>query len=159
MILGVDPGLNGAVALVDHDTAQCLRVWDMPALESSDGRGRQVNAYMLADIVNEAIDLADGHRNLFAHVEKVGAMPGQGVSSMFKFGHSAGVVAGVLGGLYIRAQLIRPTAWKRHHGLTGRDKDAARYLAINLFPEMLSELKRKKDVDRAEAILLAAYNP
>ena len=96
---------------------------------------------------------------LVAKVEQVGPMPGQGVSSMFSFGYSAGVVSGVLGSLGVNKVMVRPQAWKKAYGLTGRDKDAARTLAIERYPEAAPLLVRKKDVGRADALLIAGYEP
>jgi len=152
MILGIDPGLTGAIALIDGE--DCLQVWDMPAIEKTHGKGKEVNAYLLADLIVEAVSEAEG--NIVAHVEQVSAMPGQGVSSMFSFGHSAGVVKGVLGALGVKVVMVRPQAWKKTHSLTGKGKDASRTLAISLYPEMRHRLERKKDVGRADAMLIAS---
>lgn len=153
MILGIDPGLTGALALIDGET--CLRVWDMPVTAKTHGKGNEVNAYLLADIVREAIEIAGG--DLTAKVEQVAAMPGQGVSSMFSFGYSAGIASGVLGAMCVGKGMVAPAKWKRAYGLTGRDKDSARTLAISLYPEVAPLLCRKKDIGRADAILIGGW--
>lgn len=157
MVIGIDPGLTGAVALIDGD--QYVAVWDMPVVEKTHGKGKIVNAYLLADILLEAkLDYIDPTGELaVAVVEQVSAMPGQGVTSMFGFGHSAGVIDGVLGALGIRHAKVLPRTWKRSAGLVGREKDASRTKAIELYPEARHMLQRKKDCGRADAILIAQW--
>ena len=90
-------------------------------------------------------------------MEQVGAMPGQGATSMFNFGEGFGIVKEVLGALQIPVRMVTPQRWKRFAGLTGKDKDAARSLAIQLHPEAAEYLRRKKDVGRADAIMIARF--
>ena len=155
MIIGVDPGITGALALIDGE--RFVRAFDMPAVTKTHGKGQEVNAYLLADIFSDALDLSRGE--LTAHVEQVASMPGQGVSSMFSFGMSAGVVAGVIGAMGIKKVMVRPQAWKNSFGLKGKEKDASRTLAISMYPEAAPILARKKDVGRADALLIATYQP
>ena len=155
MILGIDPGLTGALALVEGDQAVC--VWDMPTSERTSGKGQEVNAYLVADILEEALELAGSRGALMAVVELVGAMPGQGVTSMWRFGHSAGTIDGVLGALGVRHTKVAPVRWKAAYRLTGREKDAARTVAIATYPEIRDKLARKKDIGRADALLIAGY--
>ena len=82
-------------------------------------------------------------------------MPGQGVSSMFNFGMGYGAIQGVLAGLCVPLHLVTPQKWKKHQGLIGKDKDCARTLAQQLYPE--ASLARKKDIGRADAILIGDY--
>lgn len=153
MIIGIDPGLTGAIALLDGDI--CLGVWDMPTTERTHGKGREVSPALLADILQDCVDAADD--GVTCWIEQVSARPGQGVTSMFTFGVTVGVVRGVVGTLGIKAYHVLPGTWKRSQGLTGRDKDASRTLAIERYPEVRHELCRKKDVGRADAILIGAY--
>jgi len=142
-VLGVDVGLDGAIALVGHGF---LAVEDMPTMGS--GRQRVINGAELCDIITRwAPDLAV--------VEKVHAFPGQGVSSAFRFGQALGTAEGVITGLKIPIKYVSPAAWKRSYRLTS-DKEQARMRAIQLFPHMSDRLGRKKDHDRAEALLIAA---
>ena len=92
-----------------------------------------------------------------AVVEKVSAMPGQGVSGMFRFGTSYGIVLGVLGALEIPTRLVTPGRWKADAGLLKKDKDVSRLKAIEEFPAMAGYLVRKKDVGRADAIWIARW--
>lgn len=154
MRLGIDPGMSGALALVEDE-----KVWflaDMPVTEKTHGKGKMVNPYLLADIVDEAIEIAKQRdTKLVAVIEQVSAMPGQGVSSMFNFGRSLGIVEGVLGWRMTPVSFVTPQRWKKQAGLIGKDKDASRTAAIRMFPEVADQLSRKKDNGRADAIFIA----
>jgi len=146
-IIGIDPGLTGAVAIIgDYG----INLIDMPVVAKST-RGKQVDGAALAQIFLEERTRA------FVYLEQVGAMPGQGVTSMFNFGHGYGIVQGVLYSLCIPFQLVTPQKWKKHHGLIGKQKDMARTLCIQRHPELSGQLKRKKDIGRADALLIAEY--
>ena len=151
IILGFDPGQTGAVAAFDGERIEA--VIDMPTMTRLHGKGNQVDPYTLATAL---IDLCAG-REATAVLEAVSAMPGQGVSSTFHFGESVGVVLGVLGALQMPIRMVTPAKWKKAAGLLGRDKDAARTLAIQHHPEIADRLTRKKDVGRADAACLARF--
>lgn len=149
-VIGVDPGLSGALALLNVD-GRLEVVDDMPALD-----GRVVGA-LLTEWCSYAHVGAVG-------IELVGAMPGQGVSSMFKFGASAGVVHGAFGVTGHRIIDVRPMAWKKSTGIrTGKanpraaQKEQARLKAIERWPDMAGCFARKKDAGRAEAALIAEH--
>ncbi len=143
VILGVDPGLTGAIAALDEGGG-FVRVFDMPVASG-------VVATRLLCLQLAQLDVGA------AYVEKVASMPGQGVSSMFRFGRALGAVEGVLGALAIPVRWASPGVWKRAHGLIGKDKDASRLLALERWPEAADRLKRKKDHGRAEALLMADF--
>ena len=149
--LGIDPGQTGAIAAFDG--TRIVGLIDMPTMTRLHGQGQQVDPYTLTTAI---LDLRAG-RDAVAIVEAVAARPGQGVSSMFRFGESVGVVVGVLGALQVPMRWVTPSVWKRRAGLLGRDKDAARSLAIQLHPEVADMLMRKKDVGRADAALIARF--
>jgi crossover junction endodeoxyribonuclease RuvC len=149
--IGIDPGLDGALALVLADEA--IAVWDMPTVE--DGKSRSVNGYLLADILAEAAEMVGARPSVV--IERVSAMPGQGVSSMFNFGRSVGIVEGVVTGAGLPLTRVTPVTWKRRAKLIGKPKDASRAKALELWPEMSGELARKKDCGRADALLIAYY--
>jgi crossover junction endodeoxyribonuclease RuvC len=152
-IIGIDPGANGAVAILESDTGRLVQVFDMPNVEITVGgkNKKRVAPYLLADELRLYNVL--GTR---AIVEHVAAMPGQGVSSMFAFGHAFGLAMGVLAGMGITADLVTPAKWKRDLKVnTG--KDGSRMLAMTLWPEHAGEFKRVKDDGRAEASLLAHW--
>ena len=151
VVVGIDPGITGAIALLCGDRA--VRVWDMPV--AADGRTNAVCPALLADILGEARDLAGERPTVI--VERVAARPGQGVTSMFSFGRSLGVVEGVVGALGLPMQRVTPDAWKRRAKLRGQPKDASRAMALRLFPEVAGELARKKDAGRADALLIAMF--
>ena len=151
IILGFDPGQTGAVAAFDGERIEA--VIDMPTMTRLHGKGNQVDPYTLATAL---IDLCAG-REATAVLEAVSAMPGQGVTSTFHFGESVGVVLGVLGALQVPVRMVTPAKWKKAAGLLGRDKDAARTLAIQLHPEVADQLARKKDTGRADAVGIARF--
>jgi crossover junction endodeoxyribonuclease RuvC len=148
LFLGVDPGVSGALAVLDA-SSRILLLEDIPTCMRGKTRThRIVDASGLSDLLKD-----------FAHVrtavvEQVGSMPGQGVSSAFSFGESFGVIRGVLGALAIPVDMVQPQKWKKFFGLTS-DKELCRARAIDLFPT--APLHRKKDHGRAEALLMAKY--
>ena len=147
MIIGIDPGLSGAIAWVSED-GHLIRVADMPTVEVN-GK-KKVSPQMLVSMLEEHDDLIR-----LAAIEEVAAMPGQGVSSMFNFGYSAGILAGVCAGLGIPTVFYRPAVWKRQAGVPA-DKGAARQMAQRLWPGSRA-FDRVKDHGRAEAALLARW--
>lgn len=151
IILGFDPGQSGAIAAFDGQNITGLL--DMPTMPRLHGKGHQVDPYTLTTAL---LNLYAG-LDATAVIETVSAMPGQGVSSTFHFGESLGVVLGVLGALQIPVRMVTPSKWKKAAGLLGRDKDAARTLAIQLHPEVADQLARKKDVGRADAVCIARF--
>jgi crossover junction endodeoxyribonuclease RuvC len=151
-IIGIDPGAGGAVAILEPD-GSLVQVFDMPAVEVTVGgkAKRRVSPEMLA----AELRLYNVHGTT-AVVEQVGAMPGQGVSSMFAFGQAYGMVLGVLAGLYIPVRTVTPASWKRAMKLnTG--KDAARAEAARRWPQQAGEFRRVKDDGKAEAALIALW--
>ena len=145
-ILGVDPGLSGAYVLLENRVP--IEWGVMPTM--MEGKSNRINASALASQWRNArIDLA--------FLEQVGAMPGQGVTSMFTFGHATGTVRGVLGALEIPTRLVTPQAWKKHVGLLNKDKDAARSLAIQLWPDWRVLDKKGEGQALADAALIARY--
>jgi crossover junction endodeoxyribonuclease RuvC len=150
MILGIDPGQTGAIAFMDR--GKVVAMVDMPTMGRTYGKGQQVDPYELASLMIE-----HGGVHGTAVMEQVGAMPGQGSVSMLNFGESIGIVKGVLGALQIPVRFVTPQRWKKAAGLIGKDKDAARTLAIQLHPEIAGELTRKRDIGRADAICIAHF--
>lgn len=148
IIAGIDPGQTGAIAFYDTDEQRVLEVFDMPTMARLHGKGQEVNSGELSSILRD-------YWPARVHLEAVSAMPKQGVSSTFRFAEGFGAIKGVLGALVIPYFLYTPHKWKQGHGLSKKDKDAARTLAINRHPEIADQLSRKKDCGRADAILLA----
>jgi len=142
-ILGLDPGISGAIAFLFADATDRVSVEDTPVVAG------ELSAHLLADIIRQ-------YAPTVAMVERVASMPGQGVASSFNFGVSYGQARGVIGALSVPIHYVTPSKWKRHFGLSA-DKDEARKLAINLFPACARSFERKKDHGRAEAALIARY--
>lgn len=151
IVIGIDPGQTGAIAVIKNGAVTHLH--DMPVSARIYGKGQQVNGGELASLLMEARD----GKPCIVLLEAVSAMPGNGGSSMFRFGESVGVVMGVCGTLQLPVHWIAPSIWKKRAGLTGKDKDAARTMAIQMFPGVADQLTRKKDVGRADAILIAHF--
>lgn len=160
MIIGIDPGVTGAIAVLRSVREQQLKggieaeltLYDMPLFTV--GTKQQTNPYVLSNILNE---FRRSTANVTVYLEQVSAMPGQGVSSMFNFGVSFGIIQGVLAGLGLPVVMVTPGAWKKRAKLIGKAKDEARTLAQRLYPAV--NLSRKKDVGRADAILIARFGP
>jgi len=90
-------------------------------------------------------------------IEQVSAMPGQGVTSMFNFGQSFGILKGICSAMQLPMYFVRPTKWKKYFNLINSEKDASRTKAIEVFPYFSSELSKKKDSNKADAILIASF--
>jgi crossover junction endodeoxyribonuclease RuvC len=148
-VLGIDPGFSGAMAWLD--LGGDLHVEDMPTL-AVERNGKTKRDMDLAVLV----DLVERHRPAFAVVERVGAMPGQGVSSMFAFGKGFGSILGVLAALRVPVELVTPAIWKRTLAVPP-GKDGARLRASQLLPAHGGNWRRAKDDGRAEASMLAWY--
>ena len=153
MLIGIDPGIGGALVLLDGN-CQPLEWSEMPTMKV--GKNSRVNAAALAALLSQwhlGIARATSH----AYVELTGAMPGQGVTSMFAFGHANGVIAGCLAGAGIPHTLVSPQTWKKRADLLGKDKDAARTRAIQLWPQWRSLDPKGKGQALADAALIARY--
>jgi len=150
--IGVDPGISGAIAVIDRG-GMIVDIFDMPTLEYASGKSKKQRVNPNG-IVAELRLLKD--RNVEAAVEQVNAMPGQGVTSMFSFGRSLGILEGTLAGLDVPYTLITPAVWKKKMSVTS-SKDSSRELAMRTWPSKAELFKRKKDDGRAEAALLALY--
>lgn len=146
IIFAIDPGLSGAWAvIVDGKATIC---GDMPV--SGEGTHRRVAASVLAGFMRDA-------RPDLCVIEQVGAMPGQGVASSFRFGMAYGAALAVTNVAEVPFELVHPTVWKRHFRLAGPDKEASRQKALDLAPRLSASLSRKLDHGRAEAILIGLY--
>ena len=152
IVISVDPGLTGALAMVGPQGLE--GVIDIPTMEKSGGTvKRQVNAAGLSALLQE---WTAGHdKNEFiVLIERVAAMPKQGVATMFSIGHTCGIIEGVVAARGLPHEIITPQTWKKHFGLDS-DKEKARARAQRLYPE--APLTRMKDHNRAEACLIARY--
>jgi crossover junction endodeoxyribonuclease RuvC len=157
IILGIDPGLYGAFALLNGngDHPQGLEIFDMPVHEITVNgkKKKRADIYELARWLDA---VQKSHRIVKAVVENVHAMPKQGVSSSFSFGFVAGAIQGILAAHFLPIELVSPRKWKQAMGLTA-NKDAARRRASQLMPGFAEKWSRAKDDGRAEAALLAYW--
>lgn len=156
--LGIDPGLDGALAILDDRRADgACRVEDTPTLTVVSPRGRK-REYDLAAFTRVLAPFAWRPSHVRAVIEHVHAMPDQGVRSMFTMGYGVGVWHALLAAFGIRYETVTPQRWKRAlmDGM-GREKDASRLVAMRLFPAVAAQLARTKDHGRADALLIAEY--
>tara|TARA_B110000438_G_C15654528_1_gene581050 strand:- start:73 stop:552 length:480 start_codon:yes stop_codon:yes gene_type:complete len=152
IIIGVDPGISGAISVIENK--KILEVYDTPTMIEGKKNKRQINAAQVTNIIKEWVS---GKNEVIVVVEHVNAMPGQGVTSMFNFGQSFGVIKGICAALSLPIYFVRPVKWKKHFNLIKTNKDASRTKVIEVYPEISSKLYRKKDSNRADAILIALY--
>ena len=154
MIIGIDPGASGAIAAFSLETGH-LSVMDMPVMEVMRGKTmkRELNAPLLAGIFS---DLDANFKITAVFLEKVGAMPGQGVSSMFAFGRNVGTIEGIMAALEWPVSYVTPQAWQKAASVR-QGKDGSRLRAIELFPSYAQLFARKKDDGRSDAALIAWY--
>jgi crossover junction endodeoxyribonuclease RuvC len=145
-VIGIDPGASGAIVLLeDGEPIEWLL---MPTMKV--GSTTKVNAAALSRFIYDC-DVK------VAFVEHVHSMPKQGVSSSFNFGHSCGVVEGVLGAFEVSIELVTPQKWKKAAGLIGSDKDAARVKAIQMWPKWQCLDKKGQGQALADAALIARF--
>ena len=152
IIIGIDPGISGAISILENK--KILEVYDTPTMIDGKKNKRQINGSQVTNIIKERLN--DG-KEIIVVVEQVNAMPGQGVTSMFNFGQSFGVIKGICAALGLPIYFVRPSKWKKHFNLIKTNKDASRTKVIEAYPEISSKLHRKKDSNRADAILIALY--
>ena len=152
IIFGIDPGVSGAISILKNK--KVIEVFDMPTMIEGKKNKRQVNGSQVANIIRERIS---PDQEIVVVVEQVNAMPGQGVTSMFNFGQSFGVIKGVCSALNLPIYFVRPVKWKKHFNLIKTNKDASRTKVIEVYPEISSKLSKKKDSNKADAILIARY--
>ena len=152
IIFGIDPGVSGAICVLKE--GRIIDVYEMPTMIDGKKNKKQVNGSQVANIIKERLN---DEKEIIVVVEHVNAMPGQGVTSMFNFGQSFGVIKGICSALNLPIYFVRPTKWKKHFNLIKTNKDASRTKVIEVYPEISSKLHRKKDSNRADAILIALY--
>ena len=154
IIIGIDPGITGSICFFQD--GKIIDVVEMPNMAEGKKNKKQVNgaqiyyeiSFRIKDIKKEDIKVI---------IEQVSAMPGQGVTSMFNFGQSFGILKGICSAMQLPMYFVRPTKWKKYFNLINSEKDASRTKAIEVFPYFSSELSRKKDSNKADAILIASF--
>ena len=151
-IIGIDPGLSGGIAVLDD--LKIFDVYDMPIMSEGKKNKNQLNSAQLVNIIKKNII---SNEDTFLIVEQVSAMPGQGVTSMFNFGQTFGSIKGICAALNLPIFFVRPAKWKKHFDLINSSKDASRTKVIEMYPSISPRLSKKKDVNKADAILIARY--
>ena len=154
LIIGIDPGISGAISFFEEGYIK--EVIEMPTMAEGKKNKKQINGPQIYNEISKRISEI-GKKNVIVVIEQVSAMPGQGVTSMFNFGQSFGVLKGICSAMQLSMQFVRPTKWKKYFGLIKAEKDASRTKVIEIFPYISSELSRKKDSTKADAILIASY--
>tara|TARA_B100000963_G_scaffold219926_1_gene191696 strand:- start:100 stop:594 length:495 start_codon:yes stop_codon:yes gene_type:complete len=154
LIIGIDPGLSGSICFMKE--GKIIDVIEMPTMTDGKKNKKQVNG---SQIYNEILKKKNEIKNSEVRVviEQVSAMPGQGVTSMFNFGQSFGILKGICSAMQLPVYFIRPTKWKKYFNLINSEKDASRTKAIEIFPYFSEQLSRKKDSNKADAILIASF--
>ena len=154
LIIGIDPGISGAICFFQN--GEISDVIDMPSMADGKKNKRQINSQQVFNEVSERI-INIPKKEIIVVIEQVSAMPGQGVTSMFNFGQSFGVLKGICSAMQLSMYFVRPAKWKKYYNLINAEKDASRTKAIEIFPYISSQLSRKKDGNKADAALIASY--
>ena len=154
LIISIDPGINGAICFFEN--GEVKDVLEMPTMAEGKKNKRQVNGHQMYNELSYRIKKYNT-QNINVVVEQVSAMPGQGVTSMFNFGQSFGVIKGICAAMQLPIFFVRPAKWKKHFELINTQKDASRTKAIEMFPKISSILSKKKDSNKADAILIASF--
>ncbi len=151
-IIGIDPGLSGAIAVMKNN--KVLNIFEIPVMSEGKKNKRQLNSAQLVRLLKDNIK---DEEEVSVIVEQVNAMPGQGVTSMFNFGQTFGAIKGICAALSLPIFFVRPSKWKKHFELINSSKDSSRTKAIEMYPLLSSELSKKKDVNKSDAILIARF--
>ena len=154
MIIGIDPGLSGSICFFKD--GKILDVIEMPTMTEGKKNKKQVNGSQIYNEILKRIDEID-NEDIRVVIEQVSAMPGQGVTSMFNFGQSFGILKGICSAMKLPMYFVRPAKWKKYFNLINSEKDASRTRAIEIFPYFSSQLTKKKDANKADAILIASF--
>ena len=154
LIIGIDPGIKGAICILKDGII--LDVFDMPIMSVGKKNKSQVNGSQIYNEIRKAI-ISEDKKDVKVVIELVSAMPGQGVTSMFNFGQAFGVLKGIFSAMQIPMDFVSPVKWKKYYNLINTQKDSSRTKAIEFFPYISSKLSRKKDANKADAILIANF--
>ena len=153
-IIGIDPGISGAICFFEN--GKIIEIIDMPIMNDGKKNKKQVNGAQIYNEIYEQIKNIPKHE-INVILEQVSAMPGQGVTSMFNFGQSFGVIKGICAAMRLPLHFVRPAKWKKYFNLLNSEKQASRTKAIEIFPEISHKLSKKKDINKADAILIASF--
>ncbi len=154
LIIGIDPGITGSICFFED--GKIIDVVEMPNMAEGKKNKRQVNGAQIYHEIYKRIKNLE-KKDIKVVIEQVAAMPGQGVTSMFNFGQSFGVLKGICAAMQIPMYFVRPAKWKKYFNLINSEKDASRTKAIEIFPHFSTQLSRKKDSNKADAILISSF--
>ena len=154
LIIGIDPGISGSICFFED--GKILDVVEMPTMTEGKKNKKQVNGSQIFNEISKRIN-KNQNQGVRVVVEQVSAMPGQGVTSMFNFGQSFGILKGICSAMQLPVYFVRPAKWKKYFNLINSEKDASRTRAIEIFPYFSSQLSKKKDSNKADAILIASF--
>ena len=154
LVIGIDPGISGSICFFQD--GKIIDVVEMPTMTEGKKNKKQVNGSQIFNEISERIKKLD-KKDIKVVIEQVSAMPGQGVTSMFNFGQSFGILKGICSAMQLSMYFVRPAKWKKYFNLINSEKDASRTKAIEIFPYFSSQLSRKKDSNKADAILIASF--
>ena len=154
LIIGIDPGISGSICFLEDGLIK--DVLEMPTMTEGKKNKKQVNGSQIFNEIAIRIKTYE-KKNIKVVIEQVSAMPGQGVTSMFNFGQSFGILKGICSAMQLPLYFVRPAKWKKSFNLINSEKDASRTKAIEKFPYFSNQLSRKKDSNKADAILIASF--
>ena len=153
LIIGIDPGISGSICFFED--GKIIEVVEMPVMIEGKKNKKQVNGAQIYNEFFKRINNKDD--DIRVVIEQVSAMPGQGVTSMFNFGQSYGILKGICSAMQLPMFFVRPAKWKKYFNLINSQKDASRTRAIEIFPYFSTQLSKKKDSNKADAILIASF--
>jgi len=154
LVIGIDPGISGSICFFQD--GKIIDVVEMPIMAEGKKNKKQVNGSQIFNEISEKIKNIN-KKDVKVVIEQVSAMPGQGVTSMFNFGQSFGILKGICSAMQLPMYFVRQAKWKKYFNLIKTNKDASRTKVIEAYPEISSKLSRKKDSNKADAILIARY--
>jgi len=154
LIIGIDPGISGSICFFKNGVIK--DVVEMPTMIEGKKNKKQVNGSQVFNEILERTNKID-KKSIKIVIEQVSAMPGQGVTSMFNFGQSFGILKGICSAMQLPMYFVRPAKWKKYFNLINSEKDASRTKAIEIFPYFSTQLSKKKDSNKADAILIASF--
>ena len=154
LVIGIDPGISGSICFLQN--GRIMDVIEMPTMTEGKKNKKQVNGSQIFNEISERIKKLDKN-NIRVVIEQVSAMPGQGVTSMFNFGQSFGILKGICSAMQLPMYFVRPAKWKKYFNLINSEKDASRTRAIEIFPYFSGQLSKKKDSNKADDILIASF--
>ena len=154
LIIGIDPGISGSICFFED--GKIIDVLEMPTMAEGKKNKKQVNGSQIYNEISKRINKVL-NQDIRVVIEQVSAMPGQGVTSMFNFGQSFGILKGICSAMKLPMYFVRPAKWKKYFNLIKSEKDASRTRAIEIFPYFSSQKSKKKDSNKADAILIASF--